>query len=155
MADLGDLISTLAVAHRVRATGKRDALAALSVLAGEAYGVDPAVTLEAALEREHLGGTGLGHGVAIPHARLRDLDVPKAVLAVFEPAVDFDAPDNIAADLVVLLLSPVDAGADHLKALAKISRALRRAEVRDALRAARSAAALHVLLNDHSASRAA
>jgi PTS system nitrogen regulatory IIA component len=155
MADIGELISAQAVAHRLRAADKRDALLALAELARDAYGVEPNATLEAALEREHLGGTGVGDGVAIPHARLRDLKAPAAVLAVFDPPVNFDAPDGSAADLVVLLLSPVDAGADHLKALAKISRALRRADVRDALRAARSAAALHALLTGPQASRAA
>jgi PTS system nitrogen regulatory IIA component len=155
MTEIGEMIGPQAIGHRVRASGKRDALAALSVLAHEAYGLDAGVTLEAALERENLGGTGLGHGVAIPHARLRDLDAPKAVLAVFDPPVDFDAPDSQPADLVVLLLSPVDAGADHLKALARLSRALRRADVREALRAARSAAALHVLLSEHITTRAA
>jgi nitrogen PTS system EIIA component len=155
MADIGELISAQAVTHRIRATDKREALAALALLASEAYGVDANTTLEAALEREHLGGTGVGEGVAIPHARLRDLNAPAAVLAVFDPPVNFDAPDGSLADLVVLLLSPVDAGADHLKALAKVSRALRRPDMRDALRAARTAAAIHALLTAPLASRAA
>ena len=151
MADLADLINSQAVVHRIKAQTKNEVLLALSEVAVAAYGVDLSATLESTLERERLGSTGVGEGVAIPHARLKGLQEPAAVLAVLDPPVDFDAPDGKPADIVVLLLSPEEAGADHLRALAKISRVLRKAEVRDGLRAARTAAAIHAVTTQASA----
>ena len=145
MVDLADLISADAVVHRLKANQKNQALFELAEIAVKAYGVDLALTYESTLERERLGGTGVGDGVAIPHARIKGLAAPMAVIAVVDPAIDFDAPDGRAADIIVLLLSPDDAGADHLKALARISRLLRRQEIRDGIRAARSAGAIHAL----------
>jgi nitrogen PTS system EIIA component len=155
MADLADLISAEAIVHRIKAGQKVDVLRDMCEVAVKAYGVDLAATFESTLERERLGGTGVGDGVAVPHARLKTLSEPKAVLAVLDPAVDFDAADGRPADIIVLLLSPEDAGADHLKALARISRLLRRPEVRDGIRAARSAAAIRAFTNDSSATQAA
>ncbi len=155
MVDLADLISADAIVHRIKAGQKNDVLQEMSKVAAAAYGVDRSATYESTLERERLGGTGIGDGVAIPHARLKGLEAPMAVLAVLDPAVDFDAPDGRAADIIVLLLSPDDAGADHLKALARISRLLRRQDIRDGIRASRSAAAIHAFTCNRSASAAA
>jgi nitrogen PTS system EIIA component len=155
MVDLADLICADAIAHRIKANSKNEALLELAELAAKAYGVDVSATLESTLERERLGGTGVSDGVAIPHARLKELTSPKAVLAVLDPAIDFDAPDGRPSDIVFLLLSPDTAGADHLKALARISRLLRRQDIREGIRAARSAGAIHAFTCEQSASVAA
>lgn len=143
MRDIADLISAKAIVHRIKAGHKNEVILDMCQTAVKAYGVDLSATLETTLERERLGGTGVGDGVALPHARLKGLKAPMAVLAVLDPAVDFDAPDGRPADIIVLLLSPEDAGADHLKALARISRLLRREDVRHGIRAASSAGAIH------------
>ena len=155
MVDLTDLISVDAIVHRIKAGQKNEVLLEMSKAAVKAYGVDLSATFESTLERERLGGTGVGDGIAIPHARLKGLKTPMAVMAVLDPAVDFDAPDGRPADVVVLLLSPEDAGADHLKALARISRLLRRQEIRDGIRGARTAAAIHAFTCDNATSVAA
>jgi nitrogen PTS system EIIA component len=155
MVDLADLISADAIVHRIKSQQKNDVLLEMAEAAVKAYGVDLSATFESTLERERLGGTGINDGVAIPHARLKGLSAPKAVLAVLDPAIDFDAPDGRPADIIVLLLSPDDAGADHLKALARISRLLRRQEIRDGIRAARSAAAIHAFTCESGTSVAA
>jgi PTS system nitrogen regulatory IIA component len=87
--------------------------------------------------RERLAGTGIGEGVAIPHARLPGLERPIAGFARLDPPIDFDALDGRPADLVCMILAPDDRAGDHLKALAKVTRALRNAEFRERLRAAR------------------
>ena len=122
MPDLADLIRADAIVFRIKAQTKNEVLLAMAEAAVSAYGVDLSATLESTLERERLGSTGVGEGVAIPHARLKGLKAPAAVLALLDPPIDFEAPDGRPADIVVLLLSPEDAGADHLKALARISR---------------------------------
>jgi nitrogen PTS system EIIA component len=155
MVDLTDLISADAIVHRIKSNQKNDVLLAMAETAARAYGVDMSATLESTLERERLGGTGVSDGVAIPHARLKGLTTPKAVLAVLDPAIDFDAPDGRPSDIIVLLLSPDDAGADHLKALARISRLLRRQDIRDGIRAARTASAIHAFTCESGASVAA
>jgi len=154
MPDLADLIRADAVVFRIKAQTKNEVLLAMAEAAVSAYGVDLSATLESTLERERLGSTGVGEGVAIPHARLKGLKCPAAVLALLDPPIDFEAPDGRPADIVVLLLSP-EAGADHLKALARISRLLRRQDIRDGLRAARSAAAIHAFTSHSSTSEAA
>lgn len=146
MNDLTDLLAPGAVLHRVRAPTKKAALEALSKAAADALGLQPRDVLDAVLERERLGGTGVGDGVAIPHARLRDLDRVTGLFARLDPAHDFDGPDGRPCDLVFMLLAPQDAGADHLRALARVSRALRRADVREKLRAAATDKAILALL---------
>ena len=155
MVDLADLISADAIVHRIKASQKHQAILEMAEVAVKAYGVDLTTIVESTLERERLGGTGVGDGVAIPHARIKGLSAPMAVLGIVDPAIDFDAPDGRGADIIVLLLSPEDAGADHLKALARISRLLRRAEIRDGIRAARSAGAIHAFTCGNATSVAA
>ncbi|GIU66443.1 PTS sugar transporter subunit IIA [Candidatus Phycosocius spiralis] len=155
MQDLLDLIHPNAIVYRIKAQTKNEVLLAMAEAAVKAYGVELSATLESTLERERLGSTGVGEGVAIPHARLKGLDTPKAVLAILDPAIDFEAPDGRAADVVVLLLSPDEAGADHLKALARLSRLLRRQDVRDGLRSARSAAAIYAFTSQGFSTEAA
>lgn len=155
MSDLTGLVAASAVLHRVRAGSKADLLQQMAEASSAAYGLNSALVLEGALERERLGGTGVEDGVAIPHARLRGLERPCGVAALLDSAIDFDAPDRKPADLVVLLLSPDDAGADHLKALALITRVLRRGDLRQALRGSRTAAAFYALLSQSEPSKAA
>lgn len=125
------------VLPRLHATSRRQALQLMVEAAAEVAPLDPRVALDAALLRERLSGTGVGEGVAIPHARLEGLASLVTVFARLEPPVDFGALDGLPADLALLLLTPADHGADHLKALAGASRLLRKADVRERLREAR------------------
>ena len=146
MLDLSELLVPDAIRFGLAASTRNDALFLLSDIAADCYDVDRALVMESAVEREKLGSTGVGDGVAIPHARLRGLPEPRAVLGVFRPGVDFGAPDVQPADIVALLLSPDEAGADHLKALARISRALRSPDNRTLIRQSTSSDALTSLL---------
>lgn len=111
--------------------------------------------VSAVMERERLGSTGVGHGVAIPHARLEGLDRVRAVFARLDVPLEYEAIDDRPVDLVVLLLAPANAGGDHLKALAQVSRLLRRKEMRARLRSAPNAESLHLLLSEDRAISAA
>ncbi len=104
--------------------------------------------VSAVSERERLGSTGVGYGVALPHAKLEGLNTVSAVFARLETPLDYESIDEQPVDLVVLLLAPANANRDHLKALAQISRLLRREDIRDKLRAAPNKEALHVLLTE-------
>jgi PTS system nitrogen regulatory IIA component len=109
----------------------------------------------AAAERERLGSTGVGNGVALPHARLEGIEQVSAVFAKLAQPLEFDSVDDRDVDLVAFLLAPSDAGGAHLRALAKVSRILRRQEIRARLRAAPNAEALHIILTDSSEIKAA
>lgn len=111
--------------------------------------------VSAVMERERLGSTGVGYGVAIPHARLEGLTSVRAVFTRLDTPLDYDAIDDRPVDLVVLLLAPAHAGGDHLKALAQVSRLLRREDMRARLRAAPNAESLHLLLSEDRAVSAA
>ena len=146
MTDLAEILKPAAVLPRLRATDRQQVLSALADAAAKVTALSAPEIYESVQEREKLGGTGVGDGVAIPHARVAGLKAPLGVFARLENGVDFEAADEQTADLVFLLLSPKDAGADHLKALATIARTVRRAEIRDALRAAPSKEAIVVIL---------
>lgn len=127
----------------VQACGSRKQV--LSLLAGalsDAEGLDSRDILDAVVERENLGSTGVGEGVAIPHARVNGLNRPIGAFVRLSEGVDFDAIDGRACDLVFMLLAPQSSGADHLRALAQVSRAFRTADLRAALRDAESVEAL-------------
>lgn len=109
----------------------------------------------AVMERERLGSTGVGSGVAIPHARLEGLDHVKAVFARLETPLDYEALDDRPVDLVVMLLAPAHASGDHLKALAQVSRLLRREDMRARLRNAPNSESLYALLTEARAANAA
>ncbi|MET0547565.1 MAG: PTS IIA-like nitrogen regulatory protein PtsN [Caulobacterales bacterium] len=147
MSDLSDLLKPTSVIPKLRAADREQVLSSLADAAAKASGLDARVIYDAVQEREKLGGTGVGEGVAIPHARVEGLEAPLGVFARLEAPVDFEAADEAPADLVFLLLSPKEAGADHLKALAAIARTLKKAELRDALRAAPSKEAIGILLS--------
>ncbi|MEM9600457.1 MAG: PTS sugar transporter subunit IIA [Pseudomonadota bacterium] len=109
----------------------------------------------AALERERLGSTGVGNGVALPHARIEGVDHVMAAFARLSEPIDFDAVDGRPVDLICFLLAPADCGGAHLRALARVSRLLRRQETRQRLRAAPGPEALYAILSDDTASAAA
>ena len=111
--------------------------------------------LQVLLDREKLGSTGIGEGIAIPHGRLPGLARLQGLFVRVDPAVDFDAVDEQPVDLVFLLLAPEGAGADHLKALARVSRLLRYRQICEKLRGAESADALYALLTEAQTSHAA
>ena len=132
----------------VRVAGQRDILETIAGLFARAYELDAAMVLDALDEREKLGSTGFGRGVAIPHARIDGLKRPVAALLKLDDPVDFDAADDMPVDLVFGLLSPVDAGATHLHALAAISRLMRDETMREALSESGDAEALYALLTN-------
>ncbi|MEM9168829.1 MAG: PTS IIA-like nitrogen regulatory protein PtsN [Pseudomonadota bacterium] len=143
---LDQLLTPDRVLTTIKATCKRGVLAELASVAASTLDVDRAAVCEALMEREQLGSTGVGEGVAIPHGKVAGLRAVEAVFARLREPVDFDAVDDKPVDLVFLLLAPKDASAAHLKALAKVSRLLRDASVRDALRGAASDEALYAAL---------
>ena len=125
---------------------KRSLLQQLANLAGQRLALDSAAMLASLTEREQLGSTGFGQGVAIPHARIEGLKRPVGGFArLLEPA-DFEAIDEREADLVFMLLAPADSGAEHLRALARVARLLRQEGVRSALRKAQTAEAVMAVL---------
>lgn len=131
-----------------QAEGKTDILQRLSDLFAEAYGVEAGSILEFLEERERLGSTGFGRGVAIPHARVPGLKRPVAAMIKLTRPVDFAAADGLPVDLVFGLLSPANSGATHLHALAAISRLVRNERVHDALSDAPDSEALYGVLTN-------
>jgi nitrogen PTS system EIIA component len=152
---LHDLLDRRAVALRISAGSKRQALTALADIAGRTFGVDADEALTGLMEREAAGSTGVGHGVAVPHARVRGLTGMRAVFMRLEQPTEFDAIDDLPVDLMIALFAPVDAGVEHLRALARVSRLLRDASLREQLRKAKSVDAVHVLLAGEAATSAA
>lgn len=146
MNELGDLVAPEAILPRLAATSRRQALQAMTEAAARSSGAPARAAFDAVLMRERLAGTGVGDGVAIPHAPVLGLTRPIGVFARLEHAQDFDALDGRACDLIFMLLAPPDKGADHLKALARVSRFLRRADIRDKLRGARGSDELYALI---------
>ena len=143
---LGDLLLPRALAPRARWQGKKQVLSEMSAMMAAALGLDARLVHEAVLERERLGSTGVGEGVAIPHARIETLSRPVAGFArLLEPA-DFEAIDERPADLIFMLLAPTDSGADHLRALARAARVFRQERIRNALRQAQSAETVLAIL---------
>ena len=150
-----EFLAPEAILANVRAGGKKPVLAELARKAGELAGIDERLVLDVVLERERLGTTGVGNGIAIPHGKLAGLKRLYGVFARLEKPVDFDAIDAQPVDLIFLLLAPEGAGADHLKALARVSRLLRDRRVCEKLRGSDRAEALYALLTEHAASHAA
>lgn len=153
--DIGDWLDREAIAARSGATSKRQALTVAAELGARAFGIDAGTVLEALVEREAEGSTGVGHGVAVPHARLPGLGRMRAVFVRMEQPVAFDAVDDQPVDLLFALFAPPEAGSEHLRALSRVSRLLRRTEVRQRLRKARSVDAIYALLVQEAESSAA
>lgn len=150
-----DLIGPEAIVSNLRVTSKKQALQELAKRAARLTRQPERAIFEVLIERERLGTTGVGHGIAIPHGKLPELDRLYALFARLESPIDFDAIDEQPVDLICVLLAPETAGADHLKALARVSRLLRDRAVCDKLRGADSAEAIHALLTDSLKSHAA
>ena len=144
--EIRDLLSPETVVYTIRATSKKQVLQELASLAATVSGQNQRAIFDVLLERERLGTTGIGRGVAIPHGKLPGLDRLYGVFAKLEKPVDFEAIDNQEIDLVFLLIAPEKAGADHLQALSRISRMFRDFEMCKKLRAANNHKTLHKLL---------
>lgn len=153
--NIGELLDRAAISTRVSAANKKKALAVIAEIAARNFGLDAGDVLDALSEREAAGSTGVGHGVAVPHARLEGLMRMRGVFVRLETPVEFEAVDDKPVDLLFALFAPKDAGADHLRALARVSRLLRQGELREQLRQARSADAIHALLVQDAARPAA
>lgn len=153
--EIVDLLTPGSVLSPLRATSKKQALQELARRAGEMTGLHERTIFDVLLERERLGTTGVGRGIAIPHGKLPELDRLYGVFAVLDQPIDFDAVDDQPVDLLFLLLAPESAGADHLKALARISRLLRDSALCDRLRSVDSTDELFRILTAGAASHAA
>jgi len=143
---IGELLDRGAISARLSAANKKKALAAIAEIAARNFGLEPADVLDALAEREAAGSTGVGYGVAVPHARLDALQRMRGVFVRLEQPVDFGSVDDQPVDLLFALFAPKNAGAEHLRALARVSRLLRQGDLREQLRKARSADAIHALL---------
>jgi PTS system nitrogen regulatory IIA component len=150
-----DLIAPNAIIPALKVNGKKQALQEIAAKAAALTGQSDRAILEILLQREKLGSTGVGNGVAIPHGKLPKLDKVLGVFARLERPVDFEALDGQPVDLVFLLLAPEGAGADHLKALARVARLLRDPDVARKLRESRDAEALYAVLAVPSSASAA
>lgn len=144
--DLSDLLGKDAVVAGLKAKSKKQAIQELSARAAELTGLSEREIFDTLLQRERLGSTGVGHGIAIPHGKLTRLDRLVGVFAKLEKPVEFDSLDDEPVDLVFLLLAPEGAGADHLKALARIARQLRDGSVTKGIRASSDAREIFDLL---------
>lgn len=153
--DLSLILRPEAVKVISAASSKKRLLHDFGDLAAGAYGLDATLVVDALHEREGLGPTGVGKGVALPHARLDNIDHVMGAFILLEKPVDFSAVDRLPVDLAFALFAPRDAGVDHLKALAFVSRRLRDAAVCTKLRANPEAATLHTILTEEDAVQAA
>lgn len=153
--DLGDLVKPDAVVPALKANSKKQALQTLAEKAATLTGREEREIFETLIEREKLGSTGVGGGIAIPHGKLAGLDEIFGMFARLARPIDFDAPDEQPVDLIFLLLAPAGAGADHLKALARIARLFREPGVVGKLRACTDKSALYAVLTEGATSDAA
>ena len=144
--EMSELLHEDGVVANLKAGSKKQTLQELSQLASKLTGIHERLIFDVLLERERLGTTGIGRGIAIPHGKLKELNQLHGLFARLEKPVDFDAIDDAPVDLVFLLLAPESAGADHLKALARISRLLRDEAVCGRLRDSSHPEALYALL---------
>lgn len=143
---LTDLVAPNAIIPALKVNGKKQALQEIAAKASALTGQSDKAIFEILLQREKLGSTGVGNGVAIPHGKLPKLGKVFGLFARLERPVDFEALDGQPVDLIFLLLAPEGAGADHLKALARVARLLRDGEVARKLRDLRDAEALYAVL---------
>jgi len=143
-----DLLKPEAVKAVSTVSSKKMLLHAIAELTFQAHGIDVETAVRALQEREALGPTGVGHGVALPHARLSGLDTVKAAFIRLEKPIDFNAVDRQPVDLFFCLLAPENAGVEHLKALALISRTMRDAAICAKLRANSEPDTLHTIITE-------
>ena len=153
--DLGDLVTPEGVVPSLKAKSKKQALQDLAAKAAQLTGLDAREIFDTLLQRERLGSTGLGRGIAIPHVKFKALDNIVCLFARLDSPIDFDALDNEPVDLIFLLLAPEHASGDHLKALARISRLLREPTAIERLRKSSDRDAIFAVLSDKHTSHAA
>lgn len=143
-----NLITSDCVIANLRAANKKQVLQELARKAATLTGQSEDAIYEVLAERERLGTTGIGHGIAIPHGKLSGLDRVYGVFARLERPIDFDAIDDQPVDLIFLLLAPANSGSDHLKALAKVSRMLRDRRLCEKVRGSTTCDAIFALMNE-------
>ena len=153
--ELSSILLPEAVRFIGQATSKKRLFQQLGEIVSLAHGIDAAKAAQALQDRENLGPTGVGHGVALPHARIAGLEAVVGAFLRIEKPLDFDAVDRQPVDLVLTLFAPLDSGVEHLKALALVSRTMRNSDICAKLRANTDPATLHTLLTDTQASQAA
>lgn len=153
--ELSELMIPQSVVANLRVTSKKQSLQELSRRAADITGLHERAIFDVLLERERLGTTGVGNGIAIPHGKLPQLDKLYGLFARLERPVDFESIDERPVDLIFLLLAPETAGADHLKALARVSRLLRNASACEKLRGTDDRDALYAILTEETESCAA
>ena len=146
--DIASLLKPGALKVVGHMTSKKRLFQELGELAGAAYGLNPAAATDALQERESLGPTGVGHGIALPHARLEGVDRVVGAFIRLEKPLDFDAVDRQPVDLVFALFAPKDSGVEHLKALALVSRTMRDGQICAKLRANTDPAKLYAILTE-------
>ena len=144
--EISDLITPDSIFSKLPATSKKQALQELAKRASDIAELNERVIFDALIERERLGTTGVGNGIAIPHGKLAGLDRLHGLFARLDKAIEFDSIDEQPVDLIFLLLAPECAGADHLKALARVSRLLRDRSTCEKLRGSEDPDALYALL---------
>ncbi len=152
--EISELLRPEAVISGLKAASKKQALHELARHAAQITGIAERNIVETLSERERLGTTGVGNGIAIPHGKLAECKRLVGVFARLDRPIDFAAIDEHPVDLIFLLLAPVGAGADHLKALARVSRLLRDATICEKLRGAETADGLYLLLTQAEAQAA-
>lgn len=152
---LADLLQQDAIIPALKVNSKKQLLQELAARAAKLTGVSEREIFDVILQRERLGSTGVGHGIAIPHGKLGSISSITGIFARLDSPIDFEALDDEPVDLVFLLLAPEGAGADHLKALSRIARVLRDQELVNKLRQTDSASAIYAFLNEEQASNAA
>ena len=153
--EIADILTPDAIVPALRATSKKQALQELARRAAALAGLDERVIFDVLMERERLGTTGVGNGIAIPHGKLPNLKQLYGLFARLERPIDFQAIDDQPVDLIFLLLAPETAGADHLKALARVSRMLRDKAACEKLRGTDESEAIYALLTESRETRAA
>jgi PTS system nitrogen regulatory IIA component len=153
--DLSDLIDTPAIMPSLKANSKKQLLQLMSEKAAALTGIPEREVFDTILQRERLGSTGVGNGIAIPHGKLPGVRQITGVFARLDAPVDFEALDDQPVDILFMLLAPESAGADHLKALARIARVLRDRDTVTKIRGTHDAAAIYALLSTPAASNAA
>ena len=152
---LTTLLDRHAILGNVSVNSKRQALQMVADVAARQLGLDSAEVHQALLEREKLGSTGVGTGVAVPHAALPGLDRMHGIFVRLDAPVDYDSIDDTPVDLIFALLAPENAGTEHLRALAKVSRLLRQKPLREQLRLIDKPDALYAILTSMADSNAA
>jgi PTS system nitrogen regulatory IIA component len=150
--NIAELLAPDAVLASLKVQSRKQLLQDLAARASQITRIPERKIFETLTERERLGSTGVGQGIAIPHGRLSDIKAISGVFARLESPIDYDAVDRQPVDLVFMLLAPEGAGADHLKALARVSRLLRNQQTVEKLRAATRPEALYAILTEPTAS---